>query len=406
MAYLRKTDVLAAIKTRTQCIHGVNYTIYEAYLGISPLTKKPIRKAANSIEKLRKAINDFYQRLSSGGDASTLLNPYQSIDARNALDMLAKAKSSMTLTECVRRVLESEDALKPCTTTLGEAFRRYYTQQEKDGKSAGHLKSLRHRTGAWVERFGGERMVSEVTAKEIAEYLEKTFLKTGAEKEKTTYNGRLDYIKTFVKWCAAPEQGYIKENPAAAMKPKMQGHRDPEYMRPAAVEKLFRALEKRGGADLACAILSFFCGMRQEEIMRAPEGDSAIVIDLEEKYIRVVKCKGSTRGIRPRAFTIPEQALAWMRSMPDFAAAVRTPNWNFRDHLVEAGNEAGVRVPENAGRHTFCTMFDAAHHDDNALSAIAGNTPSIRDKHYNGVAKPQDGRDYFAIMPAVSQVRP
>ena len=113
------------------------------------------------------------------------------------------------------------------------------------------------------------------------------------------------------------------------------------------------------------------------------------------------KCKGSTRGVKPRAFTIPNQALAWMQSMPDFVEAARTRNKNFRDHIVDAAKSAGIgELPINAGRHTFCTMFEAAHHDSNALSAIVGNTEDVRDHHYNGVAKPQEGRDYFDILPS------
>ena len=112
--------------------------------------------------------------------------------------------------------------------------------------------------------------------------------------------------------------------------------------------------------------------------------------------------KGHLRGIKPRAFTIPNQALAWMQSMPDFVAAARQSNKGFREHLIDIAEEAKVTLPKNVGRKTFCTMFEAAHHDSNALSAIVGNTEDIRDRHYNGVAKPQDGRDYFAILPTAT----
>ena len=400
MGYLRKEDVLSSIKSRVQKIHGAHYTIFEAYLGTNPFTKKPVRKSAKSEAKLKQKIADFYKKLNSGGEVAVLLDAYQSMDARTALDILARADLNITLAECARRIADDPGAVTQCSTTLREAFDRYYGQQETDGKSKGHLKSLRHRVGAWVSKFGGDRLVSDVTAKNLAEYLEATFLRSGDEKEKTTYNGRLDYIKTFLKWCAAPEQGYIKESPIATMKPKVKGYVQPEYMKPKEVKKLFDILAPKGGPDLAYAILSFFCGMRQEEILRASEGPEAVEIDVGEKYIVVRKCKGSTRGVKPRAFTIPNQALAWMQSMPDFVEAARTRNKNFRDHIVDAAKSAGIGdLPINAGRHTFCTMFEAAHHDSNALSAIVGNTEDVRDHHYNGVAKPQEGRDYFNILP-------
>lgn len=399
MAYLKKSDVMAAIKSREQQLNGVAYTIYEAYLGTSPITKKPIRKYAKSLEKLRHSINEFYAQLSSSGDAGAMLNAYQAMDALNAINLLAEVKLKLSLSDCVRRIIETGKQKPACAITIGEAYAQYEKQQAD--KSDEQRKTVRCRVGAWVARFGGQRLLSEVTAKEVADDLNKTFYRHGSEKSKTTYNGHLGYIKTFLNWCANPTQGYLEQNPVKAIDNKTKAYEDPEYMMSADVEKMFRVLERRGSIYLAHAILSFFCGMRQSEISRSPMGDEAIVIDLKEQYIRIVKVKGASRGIKPRAFTIPPQALAWMRSMPNFEKAVREPsNKKFREELVSAAKEAGVYLPENAGRHTFCTMFEAAYHDSNALSAIVGNSEDVRSHHYNGVAKPPEGRAYFAILPS------
>lgn len=404
MAYLKKSDVLASIKTREITVGGKQYTVYEAYLGVCPATQKPVRKSASSKDRLKKSVDDFYKRLGAGGDAAVLLTAYQSMDAKTALDLLAKSGIDLSLTECVRRVLDNSGDLAPCTTTLGDAYGEYLKwQQERN--SPHQVKTVAKRVGRFVDVFGAGRLLSEVTHKNLAEYLQREFYANPSNEAKTTYNGNLEYVRSFLRWCVAKKH-YVKTNPAESIDGFAKEYEDPEYMKPADVEKLFRALETKGGRDLAYAILSFWCGMRQDEILRAALGESAIVIDLEEKYIRVVKCKGYTRGIKPRAFTIPEQAFVWMKSMPDFLAAARTRNPHFREHLKAVANETGVALPENAGRHTFCTMFEAAHHDTNALTAIVGNTESIRDRHYNGVAKPQDGRDYFAIMPRGGRTAP
>ena len=404
MAYLKKTDVLKAVKSRVQRNrHGAEYTVFEAYLGVNPLTKKPTRLAAKSREKLERDVTDFYKQLSTGGDAAVLLTAYQSMDAKTALDLLEKSGINLSLTECVRRVLDNSEDLAPCMTTLGDAYAEYLKwQQERN--SPKQITTVVKRVGRFVGVFGAEKLLSEITQKNLAEYLKREFYANPSNEAKTTYNGHLDYVRTFLRWCV-DKKHYMKTNPAKSIDNFAKEYEDPEYMKPSDVERLFRALENKGGPDLADAILSFFCGMRQDEIGRVPDGESAIAIDLDEKYIRVVKGKGYTRGIKPRAFTIPDQAFAWMKSMPDFVTAARTPNRKFRDHLRAAATEAGVALPENAGRHTFCTMFEAAHHDANALTAIVGNTESIRDRHYNGVAKPQDGRDYFAIMPACQNVK-
>ena len=398
MAYLKKADVLKSIKSRVQRNkHGAEYTVFEAYLGVNSLTRKPVRLAAKSKEKLERDVADFYKQLGTGGDAAVLLTAYQSMDAKTALDLLAKAGIDLSLTECVRRVLDNSEDLAPCTTTLGDAYAEY-ARWQGERNSPHQVKTVAKRVGRFVDVFGAGRLLSEITHKNLAEYLQREFYANPSNEAKTTYNGNLEYIRSFLRWCVAKKH-YVKTNPAESIDGFTKEYKDPEYMRPSEVKKLFVALEAKGGSDLAYAILSFWCGMRQDEILRAADGEGAIVIDLEEKYSRVVKCKGYTRGIKPRAFTIPEQAFAWMKSMPDFLAAARTRNPHFREHLKAVATEVGVALPENAGRHTFCTMFEAAHHDTNALTAIVGNTESIRDRHYNGVAKPQDGRDYFAIMP-------
>ncbi|MBO7685244.1 MAG: hypothetical protein J6V72_02600 [Kiritimatiellae bacterium] len=400
MAYLAKKAVLDGIKSRVVKHSDGDYTIFEAYLGTDMYSKKAARLASTSEQKLRKKVEDFYRRLSVGGDAAVVLTPYQSLDAKNALDMLAKAGLNIPLSECVRRVLESAESEKPCTTTLREAYEAYLKTQE--GKSHDHQRTVRTRVGKFVETFGADRLLSEVTAKEANANLEARYYNPKDPKTKTTYNNCLGYVKTFFEWCTKESQGYISKNPLSSIEPKTKAYVRPEYMTSADVEKLFRVLEARkteAPADLADAILSFFCGVRQSEINRIPSGAKAVEIDLEEGYMTIFEVKGHLRGIMPRSFTIPAQALAWMKSMPDFVGAARTQNNKFREHLVDAAKEAGVKLPENAGRHTFCTMFEAAHHDSNALSAIVGNSEDVRKHHYNGVAKPQDGRSYFAIMP-------
>ena len=402
MAYLKKADVLKSIKSRVQRNkHGAEYTVFEAYLGVNSLTRKPVRLAAKSKEKLERDVADFYKQLGTGGDAAVLLTAYQSMDAKTAIDLLAKAGIDLSLTECVRRVLDNSADLAPCTTTLGDAYAEY-AKWQGERNSPKQITTVAKRVGRFVGAFGADRLLSEITHKELGEYLKREFFANPSNEAKTTYNGNLEYIRSFLRWCVGKKH-YIKTNPAESIDVFTKEYKDPEYMKPSDVEKLFRALEAKGGPDLADAILSFFCALRQEEILRASEGPEAVEIDIKEKYIVVRKCKGYTRGIKPRAFTIPDQALAWMKSMPDFVAAARTPNKKFRKHLLAAASEVNVYLPENAGRHTFCTMFEAAHHDANALTAIAGNTEDVRDRHYNGVAKPQDGRDYFAIMPSGRQ---
>lgn len=400
MSYLQKRAVLDQIKTRNIKHSGVYYNIYEVYLGTNPFTKKPVRLAARSKTTLLKKINDFYQKLNTGGDSAVLLTAYQSMDARNALDLLSKSGLNISLTECVRRMVESPAEVVECSVTLAEAYSKYEEYQES--KSLEQRKAVKMRVGKWVAVFGGDRLVSKVTAQELSRDLESRVYNAQNPKTKTTYNNHLNYIKTFMNWCAAPEQGYIKESPIATMKPKVKEWKDPEYLSAKDAALLFAILEAHKEdhpADLADAILSFFCGMRQEEIKRVRQGDGAVRISIEHRNIRVVKCKGASKGIKPRSFTIPDTALAWMQSF-DFMSAIKMENVKFRRHLVARAKEAGIaNFPGNAGRHTFITMHSAAYHDQNLLTSIAGNTDDVRSDHYDGLTFENEGKAYFEILP-------
>ncbi len=99
MGYIKKQDVIASIKTRVQKLHDTHYTIFEAYLGTDPFTRKPVRMAAKNKEKLVSNITTFYKRLSAGGDFAVLLNAQQSLDARKAIDLLREHGITASLTQ-------------------------------------------------------------------------------------------------------------------------------------------------------------------------------------------------------------------------------------------------------------------------------------------------------------------
>lgn len=402
MSYLKKQDAISSIKTRVLNYHGNQYTIYEAYLGTDPYSKNPIRKAAKTESKLRKKLDDFYKKLAFGGDSAVLLTAYESTDARKALDLLKANGKDITLTECVRMILnDSIGTFKPCSITLDEAYEKYCTAQE--GKSHDHIMAVKSRVGKWVSVFGGSRLLTDVTAKLVNDDLESRLYDAARTETKTTFNNHLGYIKTFMAWCADPEQAFIKTNPLESMKAKSKEWKQPGYASTECVSKMFRFLwEHRAdrSTDLADAILSFFCGMRQKEIARVREGANAVTINLDEKFIRIVKCKGYLKGIKPRAFTIPDTALAWMRSF-DFLESVKRPNRKFREHMVDVAKDVKVALPKNAGRHTFITMFSAAFKDQATLTKIAGNSEDVRSNSYDGLVSEKEGREYFAILPPV-----
>lgn len=398
MSYRTKKDVLAGISKRKRIRNGVESVVYDAYLGYDPYSKKQKRMQASDLVELKAQIERFYIEHRIGGDAAARLQPYEATDAREALDTLAAHGEAISLTEAVRRYLGSSTVVKSASDIqLEDAFAKYEDSQV--GKSKVHLRGIKYHIGRFIDHFGPQRLVSEVTASDVTEYLRKRFLDKDNPKTWKTYNNNLSTLKTFFKWCTKTEQGYINKSPIADVDLLVIPWKDPDYVKVEDAKKLFKAIAD-GSAncreDLADAILSFFCGMRNAEIERVREGKGSVNVDVENGFIRVVKCKGSTRGKRPRAFNIPEPALTWMRAF-DFSSAVMKPNPLFRLHLVEYAKAAKVKIPANAGRHTFITMHTAAYHDSNLLSSIVGNTESVRANNYDGVETEANGKAYFAI---------
>ncbi len=400
-----KREVLSSIREHKFTKGGKEYTIFSAFLGRDPISNKGKRVARSDKNELRQYISDFYTRLDKGGDNAVQLDHAQSADAHAAYGLMAQFGLQMTLADVVRAYATQKaygELKGDCKTSVGEAWHRYSGTLWT--KSEAYRKCVTSRIGAWVHCFGENRLLSEVSASELKEYLMDKVFRPEKPDTAKTYNNVLGDIKTFIHWCCAKEQDLLAVDPLDGMKKMEIGYRQPEYMKAADVEKLFRVLEARKEKrpeNLADAILSFFCGVRQCEIARVREGESAVKISLEDHFIRIVKVKGSLRGIRPRAFKIPAQAEAWMRSF-DFMAAVQIPNTAFRYHLNMAAKKAGIKMPKNAGRHTFITMYEAAHHDTNALSGIVGNTEGVRSRSYNGVELEREGRAYFEIMPTSS----
>lgn len=397
MGYVDKDKVLSSISSRTKFVKGKEYTVYEAYLGTDPITKKPIRVSCSGKEKLENQILCFYKRMKKGGETAVIISAVQTLDAKSAYEILEDAGVKMSLAECAKIAVES--VRMKCGISIGEAFEKYIISVKS--KSESHQSNVKSRVGRFVESVGRKTPLCSVTAKIVKEYLAEKFYDESDSRTWKTYNNNLGEIKTFIGWCCSIEQDYLKSDPLRGMKNISIPWKKPEYMSPDDVCALFDKLQELANEspeDLAYSVLSFFCGMRVSEIERVAEGEDAVKISLQDRFISVFKCKGATKGVRPRTFKIPEQALSWMMSF-DFMSAIMTKNTKYRKHLKEVANMIGLDLPKNVGRHTFCTMFEAVHHDQNALGAIVGNTEDVRANCYNGIATEQEGLDFFAILP-------
>ena len=396
MSYLPKATVEKNIKKRVRKDkQGRERVGYEAYFGTDPFTKFAVRMTRATEEDLKKDIKDFYQRHQSGGDAAVRLTPIEAIDAKTALDELAAAGEHISLTEAVRAFLGGSGRVcgGESDKTIGAAWQEYY-----DGKKEGDDKTKhKYATGKFVNAYGADRRVAQVTAREVVDYLESNY----GKKKPKTYNSHLLCLKTFFNWCAKDTQKYITASPIKSVEFKPEPWEEPEYMKPADVERLFRVLENEKDEHpemLAQAIISFFCGIRAVEIRRMAIIEDAAKIHLDDETIRIAKGKMFQQGKMPRAFHIEPTAMAWINSF-DFLGALKKINKGTISDIYKLARKNKIPVFQNCGRHTFITYHVSAFGDPAKTQAIVGTSAKCRAENYCGLASKADGEAYFKILP-------
>lgn len=390
MAYLIKRDALAGIKERTRTINGRTYQIFDAYLGVDPVSQKPIRMANTDRPKLVKAIEARYKRLQDAGDAGATLTAREAMDALQALHALSDAKLDVSLMECVKLYIDTKAAEALKSATISEAYAKYCAEY-KEGTA--NRKAIESRVGRWANAVGMERDIASVTEEDVTGYC-KQF------ENRKTYNNYFTYIRTFLNWCAAKRQKYIAANPLEGIKVIAPQWKRPEYLSASDAEKLFRTLEADTTRPecLAYATVAFFCGVRAAEIERGASKDGAVEIDIPNKTMTIVEVKRYTQGAHPRSFTIPDNALAWMRSF-DFMSAWKLITTKTIDGVIAAAEKVGVKYPRNAARHSFITHHYAAYESLDRTCKIAGTSAQMVKNNYSGLGKQPDGFAYFAITP-------
>lgn len=366
------------------------YTTFEAYIGISEDGRK-IRLGASTVDALKKKIELYYSSARTASVGIFELRPNEVYDAKVALRMLRDRKSDLTLTELARRHLEGADGAV-VQKTLGEAFAEYF-----DGipEIQNHQRNaVNNRVLRMCKALGMQRLCHDVTAKEMAEYF--SSIDTDSAK---TFNNHSSYCKTFFEWCMKKARRYVIENPMADFDRKKEIHGRPEYMSVEDVENLFKALQASGRRDLlAIATMSYFCGIRADEIERLAQTPQDVRIS--EGSIIIAKPKGYTQGRGQRVVHMEENAKAWL-ALGDVAGMMEGyKGIMYANRAIDnIADKAKVNLCKNAGRHSFITYHVAAFGDPSKTAANCGTSLKMLRDNYNGLETKANGARYFGITP-------
>lgn len=123
-------------------------------------------------------------------------------------------------------------------------------------------------------------------------------------------------------------------------------------------------------------------------------------INLRDRVIRVRPETSKNR--RARLVDIPDNLLMWLAKYYKASGPVAPPPPTFKRHRQTIMDAVGMKkwTPDIA-RHTYATMHFAHHQNREKLAAQMGHsgTSAILEKHYKGLATPEQAARFWAIAP-------
>jgi integrase len=170
-------------------------------------------------------------------------------------------------------------------------------------------------------------------------------------------------------------------------------------------ERLFRAAKPE---VIPFLTLSFFAGIRRATLERLDWSD----VRFEEKRVIVPAHKGKNQ--KRYQVNLSENAVEWLKphvrpsgsllvcatATNRFSKEIGKPSETAtRRLMLKAGEDAGLALPDNAGRHTFISM-QVAHCESMDKTALEADTsPEKIKSNYLDLVTKKDAKRYWEIRP-------
>lgn len=210
---------------------------------------------------------------------------------------------------------------------------------------------------------------------------------------RTITNNRI-VLFGFFKWCVKPQQGYCAVNPIAGIETPQLDETEPEALSLGDVRRLLNAaLHYEDGKFIPYVVLGMFCAIRPKELARLSWAD----IDLTA---RAVTLRGKVAKMRGRrVVSISDNPAEFLLEHAPKKTPLVCGNW--RKHFDALKLAAGFEtwIPDGL-RHTGISMHLAQHKDEGQTAQWAGNSPTVIHKHYKGLVKAADAKEFWNIRPA------
>ena len=361
---------------------------------------------------------------------ATRLTPAQEAEAERAFADLA----GRPLMQAVRFYLDNyHEPLRK--VTLGVAYTEFLAAKKASGLREASLKGLKTRVGFLVKKFSGN-LVSDLLPTHIAEAAAQPGVSEGTKED----NRRS--FSSFFSWCM--EMQYCQTNPAKKTV-RRRGHSTRDDVEPAIMNledvrrMLVATLAYKDGKLIPYVALALFAAIRPTELARLTWEN----IDLEAGVITIgakmakmrqrrivdmvnvgqtleISKKGGKANKTNEAVNVAN-LMEWLRPFAATKPPFRGPNWRKDFDAVKLSS--GFCTPDkktegdraNAGgkqskqlkiwtpdilRHTGISNHLAFLQHEGKTAAWAGNSPDIIQRHYKGLIRFSDAREFWTLKPS------
>jgi integrase len=333
------------------------------------------------------ARNEFFREMvrkeKEGGRSILELTAAEAAVMRRCLELLGSPEA--VLEACK----EAEERGSLVTVEPGKAVSEYLAEKMALGRDENYQRAVRVVLWRAVEALPGRFADwSRDRAQDWLTELAGTF-------SATTVTNHAKVCGAFARWCVRRQ--YLREDVFAAVATPDVMRPEPGFLSVRDMRKLLEVAQERFPETVAYFAMGAFAGLRSSACARLDL--SAIDFGQRGISIRADQAKNKRRVYidgHPDALWV---WLEWARKHAPEGFGLTKRRWDFlRGEVAEA---AGVSMPHNALRHSFCTYHVALHGDAGKTATLLthrGNV-SILYEHYRGNATREQAREWFGLEP-------
>jgi integrase len=334
-----------------------------------------------------------------------VLSPLTDGQHEEALQCYDRLAGTYTLTDAITFFLKHHRPPE-FTIRLQDALNLYLDTRERDGLRERTLRALKGSIGAFVKAQDNP-WTHEVAPQAVESFLRAVPSRDGDGKaSRKTWNNYRNDLHAFFGWCSTADKStnrpFIFENPVAAVRVfsarQVREEQDdkPVTTSVADVQRIFTVLMRwKGGALLRYFALTYFAGIRPEELLRLAPREQQLV-NLKTRTITIPANVSKTR--HERKVAISDNLAAWL----EYAPAEIIPT-NFRKLHAQARKHFGLSHDE--ARHSFISYHVALHRSLGDAALQAGNSETIIRRHYLNLHPQEEGEQFFRTVPDTKRRR-